>query len=396
MNRRRGTVVRVDGTRGASFALRYADASGKRVYETLGRDEEGWTPRKAADALAERLVDVRRDGLEKVKPKTFGSFAGEWLERYADAKGLKRSTRQSYKTIVDRHLVPFFGSRRIDSVEVEDVEKFMAQRRRKGYGAGSVNRQLNVLHLIFAAAIKQRKARLNPVSEVDRPKEPRRHWRILKPLEIQRVDRAFTELAEEAEGDEREWIMQARAVFLTVIGAGLRRGEVKGLRWLNVRLADPEGASLRVEEAYVWDRAETPKSEAGERTIALGPKLADELFQHRGRTRYQGDGERVFCHPLTGGPLDHKRYAETYRAALKRAGITDYVRPFHDGRHTSITNSAAAGLSTAALMSRAGHSDFKTTQGYIDLAGEAFREEAERAEERVFGVVRAEVEADAA
>jgi hypothetical protein len=45
----------------------------------------------------------------------------------------------------------------------------------------------------------------------------------------------------------------------------------------------------------------------------------------------------------------------------------------------------AAGLSPAALMARAGHSDFKTTQGYIDLAGERFREEAERLEERLWG-----------
>jgi integrase len=57
--------------------------------------------------------------------------------------------------------------------------------------------------------------------------------------------------------------------------------------------------------------------------------------------------------------------------------VEGYVRPFHDGRHTSITNAAAAGTSPAALMARAGHSDFKTTQGYIDLAGETFRQEAE-------------------
>jgi integrase len=53
------------------------------------------------------------------------------------------------------------------------------------------------------------------------------------------------------------------------------------------------------------------------------------------------------------------------------------MRPFHDGRHSSITNAAAAGVAPAALMARAGHSDFKTTQGYIDLAGETFRAEAE-------------------
>jgi hypothetical protein len=53
-------------------------------------------------------------------------------------------------------------------------------------------------------------------------------------------------------------------------------------------------------------------------------------------------------------------------------------------------------------MARAGHSDFKTTQGYIDLAGEKFREEADRLERRLWGdsrtqnrykVARDEVEA---
>jgi hypothetical protein len=45
-------------------------------------------------------------------------------------------------------------------------------------------------------------------------------------------------------------------------------------------------------------------------------------------------------------------------------------------------------VSPAALMAgAAGHSDFKTTQGYIDLAGETFRVEAELADERLFGAV---------
>jgi len=61
------------------------------------------------------------------------------------------------------------------------------------------------------------------------------------------------------------------------------------------------------------------------------------------------------------------------------------VRPFHDVRHSSITNAAAAGTPPAALMARAGHSDFETTQGYIDLAGETFREEADRLERRLWG-----------
>ena len=102
-------------------------------------------------------------------------------------------------------------------------------------------------------------------------------------------------------------------------------------------------------------------------------------------TAFESPDELVFCHPLTGGVLDDRRYAITLRLALARAGITDYVRPFHNGRHTSITNAAAAGMSAPALMARAGHGDFKTTQGYIDLAGETFREEEALLEARLFG-----------
>src|SRR5207253_6716124 len=89
--------------------------------------------------------------------------------------------------------------------------------------------------------------------------------------------------------------------------------------------------------------------------------------------------------PRTGGPFDADRYKDTLTVALKRAGIDGYVRVCHDLRHTSITNSAAAGTKPEALMSRAGHSSYTTTRRYIDLAGEQFREEADRLEQRLWG-----------
>ena len=36
-------------------------------------------------------------------------------------------------------------------------------------------------------------------------------------------------------------------------------------------------------------------------------------------------------------------------------------------------------------MARAGHSDYATTRRYVDLAGERFREEADRLERRLWG-----------
>jgi len=233
--------------------------------------------------------------------------------------------------------------------------------------------------------------RSNPVELVDRPAETRLRWRILTPAEIGRVRTAFAELELDTDdAEERAFARQAGQAFVVVYATGMRRGELLGLRWARVRLADPEGPSLRIEETFVRDGIDTPKSVASERTISLGPVAAEALYARYADTAYQDDTERVFCHPETGGPFDRKRYADTLRAALKRAGIEGRVRPFYDGRHTAITNAAAAGVSPVALQAGAGHSDMSTTQRYIDLAGVRFRDEAELAERRMFGALESD------
>ena len=73
---------------------------------------------------------------------------------------------------------------------------------------------------------------------------------------------------------------------------------------------------------------------------------------------------------------------------LLDGAVDRYMRPFHDCRHTSITNGAAAGEAPHALMTRSGHSDLKTTQGYIDLAGVSFPEETAKRSERLWGTGR--------
>jgi integrase len=384
--RRGAAVIRYEGARGVVFRVKFADANGRQVMETLGTERDGWTEQKARAALDERLVDVRREGLTKPTRLTFAVFAREWLETYPPAKGLKRSTREGYNSIVERHLIPAFGQLVLAKLDTGHVQRYIADALAAGAAPRTVISHLNVLHAICKTARKRKLLRFNPVEDVDRPAPPRRRWTILSPVEIARVARALAELrADEADEEERAWLEQARVIFLVVVTLGLRRGEVLGLRWRCVALADPEGARLRVEETWVRGGADTPKSEASERTIALGSRLADELFQHRSRSRFQGEDELTFCHPSKGTTLDHKRYARSLRAALAKAKIDKPVRPFHDGRHTAITNAAVAGNAPAAIQAAAGHADFSTTQLYIDLAGVTFRDEAQAAEDRVLG-----------
>jgi integrase/recombinase XerD len=166
---------------------------------------------------------------------------------------------------------------------------------------------------------------------------------------------------------------QARTIFLTLVLTGIRRRELQALRWADIDMLD---GVLRVCAS---------KTEDGIRSIALSSALVTALQEHYQQTAFKGDGELVFCHPERGTVYREHVFAEQFRAALKVAGITEYVRPFHDLRHTALTNEAAAGSSPIALMAKAGHSDMKTTRIYLHLAGTVFRDEAEALERRLLG-----------
>ena len=87
-----------------------------------------------------------------------------------------------------------------------------------------------------------------------------------------------------------------------------------------------------------------------------------------------------------GNQVGGQWYTDKFNEALKEAGITDYVRPFHDMRHTALTNEAATGKSNPiALKTKAGHRSFATTEQYIKLAGVVFPDQAEALEARLNG-----------
>jgi integrase len=377
-----------DRARSAVWDLNFGNAGASPVYGPIGCATAGWVRRSAQAALLTQLGPVESEDWVQSRRVTFEVFAFEWLGAYPVARGLKRSTCRGYERVVRNHLVPAFGPLRLDEITLELVERYVVARRRSGLSGASVNRTLDVLSSIFRSALRRGLVGSNVVSLVERPREGRRRWRIFSPAEVTAVERALNELVVVAASDlDRDDRRLVRVLFLTLIGTGIRRGEALGLRWRSVLLTDPDGPVLRVEETWVNHRDDTPKSAAAQRTIPLGSRIAGELSQHRTQTAFASEDDRVFCNPRTGRPFHGDRYREIFNLTLGHAGIEDYVRPYHDLRHSSLTNSAAAGTQPEPLMARAGHSSYATTRRHIDLAGEQFREEANRLEVRLWGTL---------
>jgi integrase len=362
----KGSVIEYRGKRGTVFRIKYEDANKRQVMETVGAARDGVTEKQARELLADRLSDVRRKGYRRPQPLTFNTYAERWFAEGMLRRAWRPRTVKSYQSGL-RHLKAYFGPLRLASIRPRDVADYTRQmqspdRKPKPFAAKTVQLHLNLLHDVFKTALAEELVDANPVDGAERPKVRRRRWRILQPNEVPRVLKAFE--------DE-----QARTMFLTLMLTGVRRFELLALRWRDVSLVE---STLRVAES---------KSEEGERLIALSPTLADALADQYRRTAFKGDDEFVFCHQGRGSRVYEGWYTDRFRTALKAAGITDYIRPFHDARHASLTNGAAAGESPIALMTRAGHRSMQTTKGYLHLAGVVFRDEAHALEQRLFGPV---------
>lgn len=61
-------VIRYEGARGVVWRVKYTDADGKQVMETVGAERDGITSKHAEAELRERQVRVERKGYRRPKP----------------------------------------------------------------------------------------------------------------------------------------------------------------------------------------------------------------------------------------------------------------------------------------------------------------------------------------
>jgi integrase len=379
-----GRVWRYQGKRGVSWRIRYTDAAGRRVLETLGK-EPAWNRKRAEAELRRRLVSVEREGYRKPEKLSFADFADRWLADYLPGRQLKLTTEEGYRQTLRKHLLPHFGHYELQTLaqQPELVDRYVSFKIGQGYAPKTVVNHLLCLQVMLKRAVRWRLIERNPVTDCERPRLEQPELNVLSEVEIAKLWSAYGELEAEATPAEQVWWRLARTVSFVALGTAMRRGELLALRWRDVQLLEGQ---LSVRQALVRGRFTTPKSRAGRRLLELGPRTLELLAEQWGQSAYQGNEELVFCHPLKGTPLDPARLARCYlRPALRRAGITKPFRPFHDLRHTALTHEAAAGNPMAYVQLKAGHSQSAITERYIHAAQVLFPGAAAKAESRMFG-----------
>jgi integrase/recombinase XerD len=170
-----------------------------------------------------------------------------------------------------------------------------------------------------------------------------------------------------------------KAITEAMLLGGLRRAEVLGLSFSDVRLGE---CRLFVREG----------KGGHERLVPVSPTFFATLARYLDHERPKdSESDAVFVvlkGPRRGQPLSSEGLDEVMTAARVRAGLSHGT--CHELRHTCLTRLREAGMSIEALQAQAGHRSIASTQLYLHLGADWLAAEYRRAAEAVDAALLAE------
>jgi integrase len=313
----------------------------------------GKTRSEVAAKLSKALA-ARESGLTYDAGKqTVGEYLARWLSNSV-RDTVRQRTYERYESIVRVHLAPAIGKVKLKALTPDHVRGLY----REKLDGGLAPRTVLHIHRALSKALKQATDDgLIPRNAAAPVKPPRPRREEIRPLNREQV-RALFEAARE---DRLE------ALYVMAATAGLRRGELQGLKWEDL---DLEAGTLQVRRTLSEPRGgyifEAPKSGKG-RNIRLTQRATAALTDHRKRqleermrlgTLWQDHG--LVFPSGTGTPVSGGNLNRAFKALLKRARLPQTFR-FHDLRHTCATLLLRQGVNPKFVQELLGHRDVSLT-----------------------------------
>ena len=272
----------------------------------------------------------------------FSAVLKDWLDSRV---GIKPTSVENYRSKITKHILPYFRRKAFSSLKASDLEKFKIKKLSEGlsesYVAGMV--------VIIKSASKYASVMHNcgdPFRNVSLPKVHKSTARLLTSEEQAVFTKACMRVG-----------LAGIGCFLALF-AGLRIGEVCGLKWENI---DLKAAVLsvrynvqRVTDAKGKSRIMllTPKTDTSVRDIPL-PDFIIRILK-----KYRQSGE-IFVVSGTDKPTEPRSLTNHFKSILKDCGLPPVK--FHSLRHCFATNFLRQCGDVKSLSEILGHSNVTVT-----------------------------------
>lgn len=328
-------------------------------FGTLGEARDAKRRQQVHAIDARSLWREQRAQLPAEGELTVFDYFTRWLQQNEKrlAPGTVEQRANSYRS----HLHPVFGAVRVMDVTAQQVENWVHDTLGSGAKYWPMRSAFNTLQAMLGEAARKRHIDWNPCMAVDLPEMPQRVRRDHLTMDEYRAVVAACETPQ-----ERLWVRLAGE-------AGLRRGEVAGLKASAVDLDAEDGPELLVAVNIVHVKGagliERPPKGGKTRIVSLTPTLVQLLREHIDTNDLTGD-DYLFTSPGGEGTVKPDTLGVWVTRVIARAGlVNDKLKPvfhMHDLRRTAATLARERGVSVEVIRDQLGHGHERmTTRHYI-------------------------------
>jgi integrase len=282
-------------------------------------------------------LDVRRGRSDLGVPLTVREVAERWME---SLNGLRPRTVADYERTMRLHILPRFGGRLVESIEVADLLDLLKELDDAQYTAWTVRTILTPFSRLLSHAVRTGLIDINPVTRLDRWDRPSVRFRAHRILDRREV-RPLLDAAPS----------QYRTVLAGALFTGLRQNELLALRWKHL---DFRAGLVRVRNALDRHGNEAGlKTDNAVRDVVLIASLSRLLKEHQKLSQYREPEDFIFA-SRAGSPL---HWRNVTRRCLTEAIRESGIQPlrWHDLRHTYASMLIATGASITFVSRQMGH-----------------------------------------
>jgi integrase len=322
---------------------------GTQYREKVGRSKDGITESMAKEALKSREGDIVKDKFDLAKTKTHPLFSKVMQEYLEHSKADKKPNSYRRDLISSKHLLDYFGNKRIDAIDLWIVKKYQKKRKEeiiarypdkdeRDISFASINREIALLRHFYSMAIESGKIDNNPFTVgkkitmfQEKPKE-----RYLTENEVI----AFLGVCDRS--DNRF----LKVIVLTALHTGTRLQET-----LNIKVEDVDFRNSLIYLPY------TKNGDRGK--VVISDLLESVLKEHIGE-RESG----YLFYSKDGQPFKNVR--TSMQTAYKRAGIEGCS--FHTLRHTFASHLTMSGVDSFTVQDLGRWKTEKMVKRYAHLS----------------------------
>jgi len=308
--------------------------NGKQKWKSLGKNKSD-----ARTRLNRILNDFEDGNYQELPAATFEEFSKMWLEIHGKPK-LKKSTYNSYVSIIEKHLIPEFGDRNIVDMKAVTFLKYVAEKT-KTLAPKTVVNHIVPLKKMFKHAVMWGYLKTDPCIYLERPTVKPEEMDFLVPVEILMLLGVING--------------QDLAMIMTAIYTGLRRGELFALKWDDIEF---HTQNISVKRSLYEGEFIKPKTKSSVRRIVMSPDLGAALKIYK-MEALPNKFDLLFPNQVGNVLCPDNWVKRNFKPALKLAKLRT-IR-FHDLRHTFATLLINSGENIKFIQHQMGHASIQTT-----------------------------------